>query len=341
MNRWLSLGGLAAVAIGVVTAGGLAPHASAAPLDPAALTKYIDPLPIPPVAQQSAPGHYDMTMMQGTTQFSSQLSATPVWGYGGGYLGPTIEERTGNPITVTWINNLPTAHLLAPFIDYTLDGAMQGPDVRAVTHLHGGHVAAGERRWARRLVPAAASRPTYAYPNDQDATTLWYHDHAMGITRLNRTRGWRASTSCATRDEDCARSAERRLRDPARDPGQAVRHRRARSAIRYQGIDVHPVWLPEFFGDTIVVNGKVVAVPERRAAQVPLPDPQRLERAVLLAHDRRAERSARSRPAFNQIGSEGGLCPRPRRSTQLLIAPGERADVIVDFANDAGTDARR
>src|SRR4051812_25230330 len=50
-------------------------------------------------------------MMQGTTQFSSQLPATRVWGYGGGYLGPTIEARTGQPVTVTWINNLPT---LAP-----------------------------------------------------------------------------------------------------------------------------------------------------------------------------------------------------------------------------------
>ena len=96
------------------------------------------------------------------------------------------------PVSVKWTNNLPSRHLLP--VDQTLHGAMGNPDVRTVVHLHGA-----------KVLPNSDGRPeawftngfahvgpdfdpafkTYMYPNDQAATTLWYHDHAIGITRLN------------------------------------------------------------------------------------------------------------------------------------------------------------
>ena len=44
---------------------------------------------------------------------------------------------------------------------------------------------------------------------------------------------------------------------------------------------------------------------------------------------------------FTQIGSEGGYLPEPVRLRQLLIAPAERADVIVDFTERPARDADR
>jgi spore coat protein A, manganese oxidase len=333
MKRWLFRGGFAAVAVGVALGGINISDASAAPLNAATLTKYIDPLPVPPVAVQSGPGHYDMTMMQGTTQFSSQLPPTPVWGYGGGYLGPTIEARTGQPITVTWINNLPTMHLLTPFIDYTLDGAMQGPDVRAVTHLHGGHVApdsdGGPDAW---FVPG--QQATYSYPNDQDATTLWYHDHAMGITRLNPYAGLAGFYIVRDAYEDALNLPRGVYEIPLVIQDKLFN---TDGTLTYPGPGItHPQWVPEMFGDAIAVNGKLWPYlnvePRKYRFRILNGSNARFYSLTITA----PKKGTRFEPAFNQIGAEGGLLPQTARLTQLLIAPGERADVIVDFSNDAG-----
>jgi spore coat protein A, manganese oxidase len=335
MNRWLCRGAFAALAVGAAVAGVGAPLASATPLNPATLTKYIDPLPIPPVAQQSAPGHYDMTMMQGTTQFSSQLPATPVWGYGGGYLGPTIEERTGNPITVTWFNNLPTTHLLAPFIDYTLDGAMQGPDVRAVTHLHGGHVApdsdGGPDAW---FLPG--QQRTYDYPNDQDATTLWYHDHAMGITRLNPYAGLAGFYIVRDAYEDSLNLPKGAYEVPLVIQDKLFN---TDGTLTYPGPGItHPLWLPEMFGDAIAVNGKLWPYlnVEPRKYRFRLLNGSNARFYSLTISGPAITKKVKLQTPFNQIGAEGGLLPTTATTNQLLIAPGERADVIVDFTNAAG-----
>src|SRR5580658_7316479 len=104
--------------------------------------------------------------------------------------GPTFEVRRGQRVQVRWINELPTKHFLP--IDRTIHGAdALAPDVRTVVHVH------GARTWpdsdgypeawstsdghAGRYFSPEPSR----YPNDQPAATLWYHDHAIGITRLN------------------------------------------------------------------------------------------------------------------------------------------------------------
>ena len=202
MNRWLLQRRIQPpLAVGVCS--GQHPRSDMpppAPLNAATLTKYIDPLPVPPVALPSGPGHYDMTMLQGTTQFSSQFPATPVWGYGGGYLGPTIEASPDQPITASWINRPPDHAPARTFIDYTLDGSMQGPDVRAVTHLHGGHVAPDSDGGPDAWFSPGQQRTYYVSerPGRGDALVPRPRDghHPPGT----RSRVWPASTvSSATR----------------------------------------------------------------------------------------------------------------------------------------------
>jgi len=115
-------------------------------------------------------------------------------------------DANGNPMKGT--GPLLTKHVLT--VDPTVDGMNLGePETRIVTHLHGGHVDwrydGHPEAWVTNI-PAAQQtsiqygltadpsrgfpgRPsdnkvTYRYPNDQDASTLWFHDHSMGITRL-------------------------------------------------------------------------------------------------------------------------------------------------------------
>lgn len=92
---------------------------------------------------------------------------------------------------VTWKNGLPAMHLFTR--DPTIHGAEPPiPDVRTVVHLHGhkvlpehdGYPEAWFTNGFAQTGPAYSTR-TDVYPNDQPATGLWYHDHALGLTRLN------------------------------------------------------------------------------------------------------------------------------------------------------------
>ena len=86
----------------------------------------------------------------------------------------------------------------------------------------------------------------------------------------------------------------------------------------------HP-WMDEVAGDAMVVNGRVQPFYEV--------EPRRYRLRVLNAANARFFRLGLSNGAsFQQIGADQGLLPAPVRLATLLLAPGERADLIVDFA---------
>ena len=88
--------------------------------------------------------------------------------------------------------------------------------------------------------------------------------------------------------------------------------------------DIAPIWNPEFFGNTIVVNGATwpsLEVQQRRYRFRFLNGCN--SRFLILRMDNGLP--------FWQIGNEGGFLPAPVELTQLLLGPAERADVIVDF----------
>jgi hypothetical protein len=174
---------------------------------PIELTPYVDALPLPAVATPTsgAPGAvatYDISMIEFEQQAHSELpNPTRVWGYSDGVAppatpGPIIVARQGMPVTVNWINDirdfdtnaLRTNHYLD--VDVQDDGmgnvCIHGAEdsAKAVVHLHGGHVPAEVDGY-----PESTYLPgfmdTYTYPNEQQAGFLWFHDHALGITRLN------------------------------------------------------------------------------------------------------------------------------------------------------------
>jgi spore coat protein A len=131
--------------------------------------------------------------------------ATRLWGYAdvthpkgaalNKYLGPVIVAHRNRPVRVSYVNSLPPKHLLP--VDNTLMGAESDqPQNRAVVHVHGGLVPwtsdGGPFAWTtpgNRLHGVDWQPGDYIYPNDQSARLLWYHDHALGITRLNAYAG--------------------------------------------------------------------------------------------------------------------------------------------------------
>ena len=163
-------------------------------LDPNSLAKFVDPLPIPAVAQPAGlrpspadPARkipfYRIEMREFRAKLHRDLKPAQQWGFGGAFPGPTFETRSAEPLLVEWVNALPPKHFLP--IDHRLHGAEKSlPDVRAVVHLHGGRTPPDSDGYPESWYTPGKSARAF-YPNQQDAAMLWYHDHAMGINRLN------------------------------------------------------------------------------------------------------------------------------------------------------------
>jgi spore coat protein A len=103
---------------------------------------------------------------------------------------------------------------------------------------------------------------------------------------------------------------------------------------------VPPIWIPEFFGDTVLVNGTVwpflEVEPRKYRFRILNGSNARFYRMTLQESSPLGQPLGRTGPVFQQIGSDGGLLPAPVMRTQLLIAPAERLDVVIDFSDWRG-----
>jgi spore coat protein A, manganese oxidase len=310
---------------------------------PQTLERFIDPLPIPrrlsPSEVHKGNAFYRAGMSEFHQQMHSQLPASRLWGYEGQYPGPIFEATRGVPIEVQWENRLPTQHIFA--VDPHIHGAMPpAPDVRTVPHLHGARTeSASDGLPEKWFVPGASAH--YYYPNSQQAATLWYHDHALGITRLNVYAG--LSGFYFLRD-----SEERAMGLPAGDyeiplllqdrtldaMGQLVY-----APTHEDGVKLPPgVWGPEFFGELPVINGAIFPHLDVE------PRPYRL-RILNGANSRffnlyfNLAKNPTDIPSlvnFHQIGTDGGFLPKAAPLIKLLLGPAERADLILDFTGMEG-----
>ena len=268
-------------------------------------------------------------------------------------------------------------------------GPYTGP-VPIVTHLHGGHSAeesdgyaeawylphannipAGharigsfyeefkakfEAKWHQAWPPGTA---VFHYQNDQRASTMWFHDHTLGMTRANVYAGpagfYLVRGGASDLPEGVLPGPAPRLGDP---PGTsyyeipiAVQDRsfNADGSLFYPASreffdgfsgpyiptsDISPIWNAEFFGNTMVVNGRtwpVLSVEPRRYRFRFLNGCNSRFLIMKIVPGPLASRPVTAAVPFWQIGTEGGFLPAPVRLDQLLIGPAERADVVVDF----------
>ena len=302
-------------------------------LDPLKQTKFINPLPIPSVLEPTVPGgnDYVVTLSQfeqnlGLKDPSGNILMTTVWGYNGTFPGPTLEAFKDQEINVKWINELEYSEHLLPvdesLIEYELDDG-----IPTVTHLHGGHTeAASDGNPQAWYTPGLIStgktfvKDNYYYENDQDAATLWYHDHTIGITRLNVYAG--LAGFYLLRDD-----WENSLNLPSGlyEIPLVIQDRSFLSdGSLYYPTSAEGGILPEMFGDFILVNGAVWPVLDV--------EPRKYRLRLLNGSDSRFYDLFLPGVDFNQIGSDGGLLNSSVLTNRIVIGPGERIDIIVDFS---------
>jgi spore coat protein A len=293
------------------------------------LEPFVDPLFLTPVlrptSEISGSEHYRITLSEFQQKLHRDLPPAVVWGFEGITPGPVIAAQRGRAVTIDWLNRLPARHRLT--IDHSLDGAGKDlPEVRTTIHLHGGHVSASNDGYPEDWITPGKQQRT-VYPNRQPGATLWYHDHAMGITRLNAMMG--LAGVYLIRDP-----AEERLGLPAGrfDIPLVLQDRilDARGQLVYPVSDsIDAPSVAEFFGTNILVNGRVSPY---------LDVEPRLYRFRLLnaANSRMFQLSLVPGQRFIQIGSDGGLLPEPVIRSEIFIAPAERLEVILDFRGREG-----
>jgi spore coat protein A, manganese oxidase len=305
-------------------------------LDLKNVAPFVDPLPIPNTAKpngtKAVPGHtplrvpyYRLAMREFENQVHRDLKPTRMWGFEGGSPGPTLETRTGQGMLVEWANELPRAHFLP--IDHTIHGAEKDkPEVRAVVHLHGGKVGPESDGYPENwYVPGKSA--TYFYPNEQDAAMLWYHDHTLGINRLNVFAGLFGVFLIRDAAEDALNLPRGRYEIPLGSCDRMF----DRDAQLYYPVSEDPrgIWISEFAGDAFLVNGKLLPYLEV--------EPRKYRFRVLNGSNSRFfDLKLSNSQEFYQIGSDQGLLTAPVAMKDVELAPAERADLVVDFAAHAG-----
>jgi spore coat protein A len=351
-------------------------------LDAATLTKFLDPLPNPKqqvIAPSGTLGGlplYEVDVSQFQQQLHSQLPASTLWGYNGMYPGPTFDLNRDQAINVRWTNNLrdglgqPLKHFL-PY-DSTLHGAdypdahdgdhdQHGPQpdfpqARVVTHLHGGVV--DERsdgypeHWFTpdpHAPPNGMGGPSgnqlvTTYPNDQRSAGMWYHDHAMAITRLNIYAGMAGFYLLRDELESALNLPKGDYEIPLMIQDKSFYDN---GELYYPGADDAghsnaATHVASFFGDANLVNGKVWPYLEV--------EPRKYRFRMLNAANSRSYNlslvpdpgSASQEPVtLHQIGTDGGLFSHRVERESMLLMPADRADVIVDFSQFNSGDTLR
>jgi spore coat protein A len=316
------------------------PAASAAP--GLKLTKYLEPVPLPGagivVATPSGANEYAFVQREISRQLHPQLPPTPLWAYddgsglGGqaGSFGMAVVGHSGTPLDISFENNLPSTYPDWIPVDTRL--TPKGNEVRLMTHLHGGFVAAASDGNPAVTPDGFGHGETQHvhYTNQQPqmpAELLWFHDHGLGATRLNVFAGLAAGYILYDEFDTGGPDNANGLPSGPYEIPLVVQDRQfnADGMFLYPTSDISgATWIGEYFGDVMLVNGKVWPFLEV--------EPRLYRFRILNGCNARILNLDIGGARMWQIGAEGGMWDQPVPVTQLVLAPAERADVLVDFS---------
>ncbi|KAK4752566.1 hypothetical protein SAY87_021372 [Trapa incisa] len=317
------------------------------------LAMYVDELPqIPKVNGYTlanrtfSSGRLTIGMYQTKWKFHRDLPDTTVFAYGTSAAtatipGPTIEAIEDTPTYITWENHLPQSHIL-PWDTSIPIATPNNGGVPTVVHLHGGihapHSDGHPAAWFTANFSETGStwsQQTYNYPNVHHAGNLWYHDHALGYTRINLLAGLTGAYV---------------IRDPGMDAlfklpsgPEFDRHLVLADKTFYNDgsiymnctgnvPSIHQQWQPEYFGDVIIVNGKAWPYLQvlRRKYRF---------RIINTSNARYFRLSLTNGLSFTVIGADTSYLTSPVSTQSIILAPSEIADVIVDFSATTATES--
>lgn len=293
-------------------------------------------------AEFPASKFYELNVRQALHSFHRDLPTQPIWGYDGICPGPTFVAKYGEPIIVRIHNNLPQNHVGfgSPEISTHLHNLHNGSESDGFTGDYYSPVKAGPTmsapgKYKDHLYPNCLAGYDEYYETHGDPRealgTLWYHDHRMDFTGPNVYRG--LSGFYLLFDEiDSGNendSNPRALRLPSGvgkyDIPLVFQDKRfnAKGMMTFD-----PFESDGFLGDKMCVNGKIQPFfeVERRKYRFRILDGSlsRFYEFYLIYGG--------MNQAFTYIANDGNLLAAPLTMRKIRVAPAERADIVIDFA---------
>ncbi len=241
---------------------------------------------------------FTLTLQKGEKEFLPGKSAA-TFGINGSYLGPTLRVHSGDRVRMRVTNELGT---------------------ETTIHWHGMELPAVMDGVYQIIQPNATWEPYWTIRNE--AATLWYHAHLMGHTGEHVYRGLAGMIIV---DDDNSDSLALPHRYGVDDIPVIVQDKEfdANGQLVYTHHS-EPVAGPQgFLGDTILVNGTLAPFVEVPRGWLRL-------RLLNASNGRRFTFGFDDNRPFNQIASDGGLLEAPVKETRLVVAPGSRAEILVD-----------
>ncbi len=267
-------------------------------------TAYAVSLPVPkvmtPTSTDATTDYYTVTEQNANLSVIPGKT-TPMWTYNGTWPGPIIRAASGRQVKLHVVNNL---------------------NVPTTLHNHGSHVAPASDGGPTDTFPPGMSKD-YTFPNNQSARTQWFHDHAKDATGRDVYMGLAGLYEITDAQEKSFN-----LPSDSYDVPLVLQDRKfnADGSLNYS-VDSSS-YRDGFLGDTQFVNG---------AAQPYLKVEARKYRFRILngANARYYNLSLSNGQAMQQIANEAGFLSKPYTKSTLQVAPGERAEVVVDFSKVA------
>ena len=303
-------------------------------LDAAKLEPFVDPLQLPLLmhaegrrssaihSAANAP-YYRVRIKEVACKMHRDLPPSNMWSYGENSAPVLFETRSHEGVLIDWVNELPSKHFLP--LDPPMQSMECAPETRTVAHMHGARVPTDSDGYPEDWFGPGKSKLCF-YPNRQDATALWVHDHAMGVSRLNvfaGLMGW-----YLIRDEE-----EIKLGLPSGKYELPLmiydRNFDPEGQLYYPNPPDEGAWAQEFLGDAMVVNGKVKPYRDVESRKYRL-------RIANTANSRFFSLALSNGQSFQVIGSDQGFLAAPVEMKRLVLAPAERTDLVVDFSHARG-----
>lgn len=262
-----------------------------------------NPLFIPPLLAprlENGEKVFDLAIQAGETQFFPGKQ-TQTLGFNGNYLGPTLRARTGDSIYFNVSNQLGET---------------------TTVHWHGMHLPAAMDGGPHQVIqPGGTWQPHWTIGNE--AATLWYHPHLMGKTGEQVYRGL---AGVFIIDDENSESLPLPKEYGVDDIPLVVQDRQFDADNQFIYRHQQRTLTAGMLGDTILVNGTHAPYLEA---------PAKLIRLRLLngSNARRYNFGFSDNRVFYQIATDGGLLEAPVERTRLLLAPAERAEILVDLSS--------
>jgi len=267
---------------------------------------FSEPLPIPPLLENldttGKSALFTMNAQRGNVSFFPDKT-TPTLGYNGSFLGPTIRVRKGQRFQIKVNNNLSQITTL---------------------HWHGLHVPA---RWdggpRQPILAGTAWSPDFVIK--QEAATLWYHPHAMGLTGEQVYHGLAGMFFIEDEVSDSLNIPKTYGVD---DIPLVIQDRRFFADGQFAYVqNMHDV-MNGVIGNYLLVNGTI---------QPTLTIPKGQVRLRLLNGSNSSiyRIGFDDKRTFHVIASDGGFLERPVPMNNIMLSAGERAEILVDFSGES------